>query len=174
MATEAAAPVAGGRTSVMDMTNTNPPTLDSDALEDKYRRAAGRMWANHGFYLGASNDNIAAIRALDPLSAPGIKVFMGASTGNMLVDDPATLDAIFRDAPTPIITHCEDTPTIEANLAAYRARYGEDIPVECHPDIRSREACLKSSVLATSLAKKHGSRLQSGRAACRARVGPYV
>src|SRR3546814_20722695 len=94
MATEAAAPVAGGRTSVMDMTNTNPPTLDSDALEDKYRRAAGRMWANHGFYLGASNDNIAAIRALDPLSAPGIKVFMGASTGNMLVDDPATLDAI--------------------------------------------------------------------------------
>ncbi len=159
MATESAAAVAGGLTSVMDMPNTNPPTLDSDALEDKYRRAAGRMWANHGFYLGASNDNIAAIRALDPLSAPGIKVFMGASTGNMLVDDPATLDAIFRDAPTPIITHCEDTPTIEANLAAYRARYGEDIPVECHPDIRSREACLKSSVLATSLAKKHGSRL---------------
>ncbi|TAK38419.1 MAG: dihydroorotase [Lysobacteraceae bacterium] len=159
MATESAAAVAGGLTSVMDMPNTNPPTLDSDALEDKYRRAAGRMWANHGFYLGASNDNIAAIRALDPLSAPGIKVFMGASTGNMLVDDPATLDAIFRDAPTPIITHCEDTPTIEANLAAYRARYGEDIPIECHPDIRSREACLKSSVLATSLAKKHGSRL---------------
>jgi len=159
MATESAAAVAGGLTSVMDMPNTNPPTLDSDALEDKYRRAAGRMWANHGFYLGASNDNIAAIRALDPLSAPGIKVFMGASTGNMLVDDPATLDAIFRDAPTPIITHCEDTPTIEANLAACRARYGEDIPVECHPDIRSREACLKSSVLATSLAKKHGSRL---------------
>ncbi|HEY0310698.1 MAG TPA: dihydroorotase [Luteimonas sp.] len=159
MATESAAAVAGGLTSVMDMPNTSPPTLDRDALEDKYRRAAGRMWANHGFYLGASNDNIAAIRALDPLSAPGIKVFMGASTGNMLVDDPATLDAIFREAPTPIITHCEDTPTIEANLAAYRAKYGEAIPVECHPDIRSREACLKSSVLATSLAKKHGSRL---------------
>ncbi len=159
MATESAAAVAGGLTSVMDMPNTRPPTLDSDALEDKYRRAAGRMWANHGFYLGASNDNIDAIRALDPKAAPGIKVFMGASTGNMLVDDPATLDAIFRDAPTPIITHCEDTPMIEANLAAYRAKYGDDIPVECHPDIRSREACLKSSVLATDLAKKHGSRL---------------
>src|SRR5690606_22524824 len=159
MATESAAAVAGGLTSVMDMPNTSPPTLDAAALEDKYRRAAGRMWSNHGFYLGASNDNIEAIRALDPLTAPGIKVFMGASTGNMLVDDPDTLDAIFRDAPTPIITHCEDTPTIEANLAAYRERYGEDIPVECHPLIRSREACMKSSVLATTLAKKHGSRL---------------
>jgi dihydroorotase len=159
MATESAAAVAGGLTSVMDMPNTNPPTLDRAALEDKYRRAAGRVWANHGFYLGASNDNIEAIRALDPLEAPGIKVFMGASTGNMLVDDPATLDAIFRDAPTPIITHCEDTPTIEANLVAFREQYGEDIPVECHPLIRSREACMKSSVLATSLAKKHGSRL---------------
>ena len=159
MATESAAAVAGGLTSVMDMPNTSPPTLDAAALEDKYRRAAGRMWANHGFYLGASNDNIEAIRALDPLSAPGIKVFMGASTGNMLVDDPDTLDAIFRDAPTPIITHCEDTPTIEANLAAYKAKYGDDIPVECHPLIRSREACMKSSVLATTLAKKHGARL---------------
>ena len=159
MATESATAVAGGLTTVMDMPNTSPPTLDSNALEDKYRRAEGRMWTNHGFYLGASNDNIAAIRALDPLSAPGIKVFMGASTGNMLVDDPATLDAIFREAPTPIITHCEDTPTIEANLAAYRAKYGDDIPVDCHPDIRSREACLQSSVLATALARKHGARL---------------
>src|SRR5690606_23161044 len=159
MATESAAAVAGGLTSVMDMPNTRPPTLDSAALEDKYRRAQGRMWANHGFYLGASNDNIAAIRALDPLSAPGIKVFMGASTGNMLVDDPATLDAIFRDAPTPIITHCEDTPTIEANLAAFKAKYGEDIPVECHPDIRSREACIKSTRLALELARRHDTRL---------------
>src|SRR5690606_24794395 len=126
---------------------------------DKYRRAAGRVWGNHGFYLGASNDNIEAIRALDPLSAPGIKVFMGASTGNMLVDDPATLDAIFRDAPTPIITHCEDTPTIDANLAAFKAKYGDDIPVECHPDIRSREACIKSTRLALELARRHDARL---------------
>ena len=116
MATESAAAVAGGLTSFMDMPNTRPPTLDSAALEDKYRRAAGRAWGNYGFYLGASNDNLEAIRALDPQAAPGIKVFMGASTGNMLVDDPATLDAIFRDTPMPIITHCEDTPMIDAEL----------------------------------------------------------
>ena len=159
IATESAAAVAGGLTSFMDMPNTSPPTLDAAALQNKYDRAAGRAWANYGFYLGASNDNLEAIRTLDPLTAPGIKVFMGASTGNMLVDDPDTLDAIFREAPTPIITHCEDTPTIDANLALFKAKYGENIPVECHPDIRSREACLKSSVLATSLAKKHGTRL---------------
>jgi dihydroorotase len=159
IATESAAAVAGGLTSFMDMPNTSPPTLDAAALQDKYNRAAGRAWGNYGFYLGASNDNLAAIRSLDPLTAPGIKVFMGASTGNMLVDNPDTLDAIFRDAPTPIITHCEDTPTINANLAVFQAKYGDDIPVECHPDIRSREACMKSSVLATSLAKKHGTRL---------------
>jgi dihydroorotase len=159
IATESAAAVAGGLTSFMDMPNTSPPTLDAAALQNKYDRAAGRAWGNYGFYLGASNDNLPAIRALDPLTAPGIKVFMGASTGNMLVDDPDTLDAIFREAPTPIITHCEDTPTIDANLALFKARYGEDIPVECHPDIRSREACLKSSMLAISLAKRHNTRL---------------
>jgi dihydroorotase len=159
IATESAAAVAGGLTSFMDMPNTSPPTLDAAALQNKYDRAAGRAWANYGFYLGASNDNLEAIRTLDPLTAPGIKVFMGASTGNMLVDDPDTLDAIFREAPTPIITHCEDTPTIDANLAAFKANYGDDIPVECHPDIRSREACLKSSVLAISLAKRHNTRL---------------
>ena len=159
MATESAAAVAGGITSFMDMPNTSPPTLDADALEDKYRRAAGRAWANHGFYMGASNDNIAAIRAIDPAASPGLKVFMGASTGNMLVDDPDTLDAIFRDSPVPIITHCEDTPMIEAELARYRAKYGDDIPAECHPDIRSREACIKSTRLAIGLARTHGTRL---------------
>jgi dihydroorotase len=159
MATESAAAVAGGLTTFMDMPNTSPPTLDAAALEDKYRRATGRARGNFGFYMGASNDNIAAIRALDPLTAPGIKVFMGASTGNMLVDDPVTLDAIFREAPTPIITHCEDTPTIEANLARYKAQYGEDIPIEAHPDIRSREACVKSTELALSLARRHDTRL---------------
>ncbi|HPA01339.1 MAG TPA: dihydroorotase [Chiayiivirga sp.] len=158
-ASESAAAVAGGITSFMDMPNTRPPTLDSAALEAKYAGAAGRCRANYGFYLGASNDNLEAIRALDPKAAPGIKVFMGASTGNMLVDDPGTLDAIFRDAPTPIITHCEDTPMIEAAQAAAKARFGEEVPVSMHPDIRSREACLKSSRLAVSLAKKHGTRL---------------
>lgn len=159
MATESAAAVAGGLTSFMDMPNTKPPTLDSAALEDKYHRAAGRAWANYGFYHGASNDNLEAIRALDPKAAPGIKVFMGASTGNMLVDNPETLDAIFRDTPVPIITHCEDTPMIDANLARYQAQYGDNIPVECHPDIRSREACIKSTRLAMELARRHGTRL---------------
>lgn len=159
IATESAAAVAGGLTSFMDMPNTNPPTLDSAALEAKYALAKGRAWGNYGFYHGASNDNIEAIRALDPKAAPGIKVFMGASTGNMLVDDPDTLDAIFRDAPTPIITHCEDTPTIDANLAAFQAKYGDALTVEMHPDIRSREACIKSTKLAISLARKHGTRL---------------
>ncbi len=159
LASESAAAVAGGVTSIMDMPNTRPPTLDSAALEDKYARAAGRCRANHGFYLGASNDNLDAIRALDPRAAPGIKVFMGASTGNMLVDDPAILEAIFRDAPTPVITHCEDTPTIEHALAEARQRFGDEVSVALHPDIRSREACLKSSQLAVSLAKAHGTRL---------------
>ena len=159
MAIESAAAVAGGLTSFMDMPNTNPPTLNRDALEDKYRRAEGRCRANYGFYMGASNDNLADVRAIDPKATPGLKVFMGASTGNMLVDNPETLDAIFRDTPVPIITHCEDTPTIDDNLAAFKAIYGEDIPVECHPDIRSREACIKSTRLALSLANKHGTQL---------------
>ena len=159
IATESAAAVAGGLTSFMDMPNTNPPTLNADALEDKYRRANGRAWGNYGFYLGASNDNLDAVRRLDPLTAPGIKVFMGASTGNMLVDNPAVLDGIFAGAPTPIITHCEDTPMIDAELARYKAQYGDDIPAEFHPDIRSREACMKSTELAISLARRHGTRL---------------
>ncbi|WP_440985948.1 dihydroorotase [Xanthomonas sontii] len=159
IATESAAAVAGGLTSFMDMPNTNPPTLDAAALQAKYDAARGRAWGNYGFYLGASNDNLAAIQTLDPKTAPGIKVFMGASTGNMLVDNPQTLDAIFRDAPTPIITHCEDTPTIDATLAAFKEKYGESLTPDMHPDIRSREACLKSSQLAVSLAKKHGTRL---------------
>ncbi|MBB5877389.1 MULTISPECIES: dihydroorotase [Xanthomonas] len=159
IASESAAAVAGGLTSFMDMPNTNPPTLDAAALQAKYDAAHGRAWGNYGFYLGASNDNLAAIQTLDPKTAPGIKVFMGASTGNMLVDNPQTLDAIFRDAPTPIITHCEDTPTIDATLAAFKEKYGEALTPDMHPDIRSREACLKSSQLAVSLAKKHGTRL---------------
>ncbi|MGN7724774.1 dihydroorotase [Luteimonas sp. 22616] len=159
MATESTAAVAGGVTSFMDMPNTSPPTLSADVLENKYQRAAGRARANYGFYMGASNDNLEAIRTLDPLTAPGIKVFMGASTGNMLVDNPETLAGIFREAPTPIITHCEDTPMIDAMLAKYRGEYGDDIPAACHPDIRSREACIKSTRLALDLARTHGTRL---------------
>ena len=159
MATESAAAVAGGITSFMDMPNTNPPTLDSAALEAKYALAAGRAWGNYGFYHGASNDNLDAIRALDPKAAPGIKVFMGASTGNMLVDDPDALDAIFRETPVPIITHCEDTPMIDARFAAFQAEHGDALSAEHHPDIRSREACVKSSTFAVELARRHDTRL---------------
>ncbi|MET0327656.1 MAG: dihydroorotase, partial [Luteimonas sp.] len=150
---------AGGLTSFMDMPNTSPPTLSADVLQDKYDRAAGRARANYGFYMGASNDNLDHVRRIDPLTTPGVKVFMGASTGNMLVDNPETLDGIFRETPVPIITHCEDTPTIDAIQREYVAKYGEDIPAECHPDIRSREACMKSTQLALSLARKHDTRL---------------
>ncbi len=159
MATESAAAVAGGLTSFMDMPNTSPPTLDAAALEDKYRRAAGRAWGNHGFYMGTSTGNLDAIRTLDPKTAPGVKIFMGASTGNMLVDDPVVLDAVFREAPTPIITHCEDSPMIDAELAKYREKYGDDIPVEFHGEIRSRAACVKSTKLAIELARRHDARL---------------
>ncbi|MGA9421822.1 MAG: dihydroorotase, partial [Rhodanobacteraceae bacterium] len=159
IASESRACVAGGITSFMEMPNTRPPAINRAALEDKYARAAQKSIANYAFYLGATNDNIEDIAALDPLAAPGIKVFMGSSTGNMLVDDPDTLDAIFRRAPVPIITHCEDTPMIKANEAAALARFGEDIPVAQHPLIRSREACIKSTRLALELAQRHRTRL---------------
>ena len=159
IAHESRACAAGGITSFMEMPNTKPPALDHGTLEAKYARAAETSAVNYAFYLGASNDNLEAIRSLDPMAAPGIKVFMGASTGNMLVDNPDVLDGIFRYAPTPIITHCEDTPMIDALHAKAREKYGDAIPAREHPLIRSREACIKSTRLAISLAKKHGSRL---------------
>jgi dihydroorotase len=159
IAHESRACAAGGITSFMEMPNTKPPALDRESLEAKYSRAAETSAVNYAFYMGASNDNLEAIRSLDPKAAPGIKVFMGASTGNMLVDNPETLDGIFRDAPTPIITHCEDTPMIDANHAKAREKYGDNIPAREHPLIRSREACIKSTRLAISLAQKHGTRL---------------
>ena len=159
IASESRACLAGGITSFMEMPNTRPPAVTYDALESKYLRATQTSRVNYAFYFGATHDNLDLIRRLDPHSAPGIKVFMGASTGNMLVDDPDTLEGIFRDAPIPVITHCEDTPLIEAHLAAARKRFGKSIPIEQHPLIRSREACLKSSRLAVDLARRHGTRL---------------
>ena len=156
---ESRACAAGGITSFMEMPNTKPPALDRDTLEAKYTRAAETSAVNYAFYMGASNDNLEAIRALDPKTSPGVKVFMGASTGNMLVDDPEVLDGIFRDCPTVIITHCEDTPMIDANLAKSHEKYGQDIPAREHPLIRSREACIKSTRLAIELARKHDTRL---------------
>jgi dihydroorotase len=159
LASESAAAVAGGITSFMDMPNVNPQTVTRAALADKYRLAAGRAHANFGFYLGATNDNVEEIARLQPGEACAVKIFMGASTGNMLVDDPATLESIFARSPAIVVTHCEDTPTIKANEDAARARYGEDVPFSEHPHIRSAEACYKSTALAVGLAQRHGTRL---------------
>ncbi|MEO7385440.1 MAG: dihydroorotase, partial [Gammaproteobacteria bacterium] len=159
MATESAAAVAGGITSFMDMPNTIPNATSRAVLMDKYRLARGRAKANFSFYFGAANDNLDEIRALQPGDCCGVKVFMGASTGNMLVDDPATLEKIFAECPTLIATHCEDTPTIKANEERFRQEYGDDVPFSAHPLIRSEEACWKSTVLATDLAKLHDTRL---------------
>ncbi len=158
IATESRAAVAGGITSFMEMPNTRPPATDFESLRDKRARAAASSLGNYAFYLGATNDNLDVIRRAIPSEACGIKVFMGASTGNMLVDDPATLDAIFREAPLLLITHCEDTPTIERNQAEAVAR-GRRLSAEDHPDIRSREACIKSTLLARELALRHDARL---------------
>lgn len=159
LATESAAAVAGGVTSFFDMPNVNPQTITREALADKYRIAAGRTFANHAFYMGTTNDNLSELEALKKGEACAIKIFMGASTGNMLVDNPDTLDKIFQRAPVMIVTHCEDTPMIKVAEDAARAKYGEDVPFSEHPYIRSAAACYKSTELAIGLAKKHGTRL---------------
>ncbi len=159
IATESRAAVAGGITSFMEMPNTVPPATTIEELEKKYDRAAEVSLANYSFYLGASNDNIEEIKHLDPLRNCGVKVFMGSSTGNMLVDKRETLERIFAESPTLIATHCEDEATILKNTEKQRQLFGEDIPVKLHPVIRSEEACYLSSSLAVELARKHQSRL---------------
>lgn len=159
MATESAAAAAGGVTSFMDMPNVNPQTTTRAALADKYRLAEGRCMGNYGFYLGATNRNIEEIRSLRLNEACGIKTFMGASTGDMLVDDPQVLEKIFADAPLMVVTHCEHSPTIWENEALARKKYGEDVPIEEHPRIRSAEACFASSSFAVDLAHRHDALL---------------
>jgi dihydroorotase len=159
LATESAAAVAGGITSFMDMPNVNPQTTTRAALADKYAMAKGRCSANYGFYLGATNRNIEEVRALKVGEAAGIKVFMGASTGDMLVDSPEALELLFADAPVIVLTHCEHTPTIRDNEARAKAEFGESVPMSEHPRIRSAQACLASSSMATELARRHGSLL---------------
>jgi len=159
LATESAAAAAGGITSFMDMPNVNPQTTTRAALADKYRLAENRCSANYGFYFGATNSNIDEIRRLQLNEACGIKAFMGASTGDMLVDDPAVLELLFADAPLMVVTHCEHSPTIWDNEARARAKYGEDVPLAEHPHIRSAEACLKSSSFAVELAQRHDALL---------------
>ncbi len=156
---ESRAAIAGGVTSYMEMPNSNPATTNHEQLQWKYARAAEVSAANFGFYFGATNDNIEDIKSLDPSMACGVKVFMGASTGNMLVDNESTLTAIFRDSPILIATHCESTPMIMANIKKAMAKYGKNIPVTEHANIRSAEACLASSELAVALAKKYQAQL---------------
>jgi len=159
LATESLAALCGGVTSFLDMPNTQPPTTDRAALADKRRIAAATCHVNYGFYLGATNTNLEEIKRVGPAEACGVKVFMGASTGNMLVDDPAALEGIFASARLPVATHCEYSPLIFENEKRYRERYGENVPIEAHPLIRSEEACYRSSSFAVGLAKRHGTRL---------------
>jgi dihydroorotase len=157
--TEARAAVAGGITSFMEMPNTVPNTLTQALLEDKYRIAAEKSLANYSFFMGASNDNLDEVLRTDPRKVCGIKVFMGSSTGNMLVDNEKALEGLFSRVEMLIATHCEDEATIRKNTALFKEKYGEAITPEMHPLIRSREACYASSSLAVQLAKKHGTRL---------------
>ena len=156
---ESRAAVAGGITSFMEMPNTVPNTLTQQLLEDKYQIASKNSLANYSFYMGAGNNNLDEVLKTDPRNVCGIKVFMGSSTGNMLVDNEKALEGIFSNAPILIATHCEDESTIRENLAKFKARYGDALTPEMHPMIRNSEACYKSSSRAVDLAKKFNSRL---------------
>lgn len=159
MRSESAAAVAGGITSFMDMPNTSPPTLTAEAIEKKKAIAAQSAAANYAFHLGVSHDNLDDVAAIDPTTVAGTKVFMGASTGNMLVDDPDILDKLFARVPTILLAHCEDSPTIAAAEEKWRRDHGGHPPMSEHPNIRSEQACYLSSSQAVARARKHGTRL---------------
>ena len=154
-----AAAVAGGITTFMEMPNTIPQTLTQELLEEKYAMGAASSVANYSFYMGASNTNVDEVLLTDPRTVCGLKAFLGSSTGNMLVDNPETLERLFKEAHLILAIHAEDEPTIRRNMAEAVSRYGEDIPMEQHRLIRSEEACWLSSSNAVALAKKHGTRL---------------
>ncbi|MBL6444985.1 dihydroorotase [Fulvivirga sp. 29W222] len=157
--TESRAAVAGGVTSFMEMPNTVPNTLSQELLEEKYEIGKNTSLSNYSFFMGASNDNIDEVLKTPIDRVCGIKVFMGSSTGNMLVDNEKTLENIFSKVDMLIATHCEDEATIRRNTEIYKEKYGEDVPIQCHPLIRSEEACYKSSSMAVALAKKYGTQL---------------
>jgi dihydroorotase len=157
--TESKAALAGGITSFIEMPNTNPQTTTVEKLEEKFAIAAKSSYANYSFMFGGTNDNLDEILKVDPKTVAGLKLFLGSSTGNMLVDDPKVLEKIFSSTDMVISVHCEDEATIKKNLAKYTAEYGDDIPMELHPIIRSEEACYLSSSKAIELAKKTGARL---------------
>ena len=156
---EAKAAVAGGITSFMEMPNTKPQALTQALLEDKYLIGAKDSLANYSFFMGASNENLDEVLKTDPKQVAGVKIFMGSSTGNMLVDDKQVLNDIFSKCDMLIAVHCEDEETVRKNSAQMKAEYGEDLPIRFHPIIRSEEACYKSSSMAVELAKKHNTRL---------------
>jgi dihydroorotase len=159
LTSESRAAVAGGVTTYMEMPNTNQQTVTQELLEQKFRRASEVSAANYSFYMGTTNDNLKEVLKTDPANVCGIKIFMGASTGNMLVDDEVVLSEIFRSAPTLVATHCEDEPTIRENSDRVRRKYGDHIPMSAHSRIRSTEACFLSSSKAVNLATKYGTRL---------------
>lgn len=156
---ESKAAVAGGITSFMEMPNTVPNTLTQELLEDKYLIASKNSYANYSFFMGAGNDNLQEVLKTNPSNVCGVKIFMGSSTGNMLVDNESTLNSIFSESPMLIATHCESEKIIKENLQKYQAKYGDEIPFSCHPEIRNEKACFESSSLAVSLAKKYNTRL---------------
>jgi dihydroorotase len=156
---ESRAAVAGGITSYFEMPNTIPQATTVDLLEDKYNTASEKSLANYSFLMGVTNDNLEELKKLNPRTVAGVKMFMGSSTGNMLVDNQNSLHRIFAEVPMMIVTHCEDESTIKQNIQHYKALLGEDIPVAYHPLIRSAEACYKSSAFAVELATKYNSRL---------------
>ncbi|MFQ3332679.1 MAG: dihydroorotase [Thalassomonas sp.] len=157
--TESKAAVAGGITSFMEMPNTSPQALTQELLEEKYKIAAETSIANYSFFMGASNDNLEEVLKTDPKTVGAIKIFMGSSTGNMLVDNKSVLEEIFSKSPILIAVHCEDEQTIQENTIAAKKEFGEEVPISEHPNIRSAEACYKSSSMAVELAKKHNTRL---------------
>jgi len=159
LTTESRAAVAGGVTSYMEMPNTKPAAVTQELLAQKYDRAAQVSAANYSFFIGATNDNLDQLLATDPKQVCGVKIFMGSSTGDLLVDDPAALEAIFAQVPLLIATHCEFEPTVRADTARLQAQYGDTATAALHPQVRSRQACLQSSTQAIELATRHGSRL---------------
>jgi dihydroorotase len=156
---ESRAAIAGGITSFMDMPNTSPQTITIDALNEKYRIGSENSLANYSFYIGATNTNLDEVMRTDPSAVCGIKLFMGSSTGNMLVDNEQALRDLFSKAILPITAHCEDEPTIRKNIETYKVKYGEDVPIQMHSLIRSREACFRSSSRAIKMAKEYNTRL---------------
>ena len=157
--TESKAAIAGGITSFMEMPNTNPQALTQELLEDKYKIAEETSIANYSFFMGASNDNLEEVLKTDPKTVAAIKIFMGSSTGNMLVDNKSVLEEIFEKSPMLIAVHCEDEKIIQENIKKAKDQFGEEVPISEHPNIRSAEACYKSSSMAVELAKKHNTRL---------------